>query len=367
MTWQSDQPYNELPHLPPATELESVVLLKACIPARAALAELKLAGELLPNQGLLVNMLPLLEAKDSSEIENIVTTSDKLFQFAQSDNRADSATKEALRYRTALYEGYKALDDRPLNVGTAFTVCSTIKGIEMQIRKVPGTTIANAATGETIYTPPAGETLLRDLLGNWQAFVHAEDGIDPLIKMAVAHYQFEAIHPFTDGNGRTGRVLNMLFLIEQGLLSLPILYLSRFIVQNKNEYYRLLNAVTSHGEWQPWVLFMLGAVTATAQWTTRKIVAVRDLIEHTTAYVHQQLPKIYSHELVQVIFEQPYNRIQNLIDADVAKRQTASVYLKQLTSIGVLNEIKRGREKLYLHPKLLQLMTTDQDEFTEYT
>lgn len=237
----------------------------------------------------------------------------------------------------------------------------------MQVRKVPGTTIVNAATGETIYTPPEGEALLRDLLGNWEAYVHAEDGIDPLIKMAVAHYQFEAIHPFTDGNGRTGRVLNMLFLIEQGLLSLPILYLSRYIVQNKNEYYRLLNAVTSHGEWQPWIQFMLGAVMATAQWTTRKIVAVRGLIEHTTAYVHQQLPKIYSHELVQVIFEQPYNRIQNLIDANIAKRQTASVYLKQMASIGVLDEIKRGREKLYLHPKLLQLMTTDQDEFTEYT
>lgn len=196
MSWLPDQPYNGLPHLPPATELESVVLLKACIPARVALAELKQAGELLTNQGLLVNMLPLLEAKDSSEIENIVTTADKLFQFAQGDNRADPATKEALRYRTALYEGYKALGDRPFNAGTAVTVCTKIKGIEMQIRKVPGTTIANAATGETIYTPPEGEALLRDLLGNWEAFVHAEDGIDPLIKMAVAHYQFEAIHPF---------------------------------------------------------------------------------------------------------------------------------------------------------------------------
>jgi Fic family protein len=184
--------------------------------------------------------------------------------------------------------------------------------------------------------------------------------------MAVAHYQFESIHPFTDGNGRTGRVLNMLFLIEQDLLSLPILYLSRYIVQNKNEYYRLLNAVTSHGEWQAWILFMLAAVTETAQWTTRKIVAVRGLIEHTTTFIQQQLPKIYSHELVQVIFEQPYSRIQHLIDAKVAKRQTASVYLKQLVTIGVLTEIQRGREKLYLHPKLMQLMTTDQDRFDEY-
>lgn len=366
MTWQPDQPYNALQHLPPTIDLESVALLKACIPARAALAELKQAGELLPNQGLLINTLPLLEAKDSSEIENIVTTSDKLFEFAQSKNRPDPATKEALRYRTALYEGYKALADRPLNTGTAIAVCTTIKGIEMQIRKVPGTSIANLTTAEIIYTPPESESLLRDLLGNWEVFIHAEDGIDPLIKMAVAHYQFEAIHPFTDGNGRTGRVLNMLFLIEQGLLSLPILYLSRYIVQNKKEYYRLLNEVTSRGDWQPWILFMLGAVMETAQWTTRKIIAVRGLIEHTTDYVQQQLPKIYSHELVQVIFEQPYSRIQNLIDASVAKRQTASVYLKQLAGIGVLHEVQRGREKLYLHPKLLQMMTTDQDHFSNY-
>ena len=366
MTWTADQPYNELPLLPPAAELESAVLLKACIPARVALAELKQAAELLPNQRILVNTLPLLEAKDSSEIENIVTTSDRLFQFAHGDSRADPATKEALRYRTALYEGYKALQDRPLNAGTAVTVCTTIKGIEMQIREVPGTAIINSRTRETIYTPPAGENLLRDLLSNWEAFVHAQDGIDPLIRMAVAHYQFESIHPFTDGNGRTGRVLNMLFLIEQDLLSLPILYLSRYIVQNKNEYYRLLNAVTSHGEWQAWILFMLAAVTETAQWTTRKIVAVRGLIEHTTTFIQQQLPKIYSHELVKVIFEQPYSRIQHLIDAKVAKRQTASVYLKQLVTIGVLTEIQRGREKLYLHPKLMQLMTTDQDRFDEY-
>lgn len=367
MNWQADQPYNELPHLPPNVELESVALLKACIPARAALAELKQTSELLPNQGLLLNTLPILEAKDSSEIENIVTTTDKLFQFVQIDHQADPVTKEALRYRTALYNGYKVLQDRPLNATTAITVCSTITGIEMQIRRVPGTTIANADTGEIIYTPPEGEALLRNLLSNWEVFVHAEDTIDPLIKMAVVHYQFEAIHPFTDGNGRTGRILNMLFLIEQGLLSLPILYLSRYILQRKNDYYRLLNAVTSDEEWQPWILFILGAIAETAHWTTRKINTVRGLIEHTTDYVRQKLPKIYSHELMQVIFEQPYSRIQNLIDASVAKRQTASVYLKQLVAIGVLSEFQRGREKIFLHPKLMQLMTTDQDQYTRYT
>ena len=257
MNWAPDKPYNELPHLPPETDLESTRILKACIPARAALAELKLAGELLPNQGLLINLIPLQEAKDSSEIENIVTTSDKLFIYVQNEQQADPATKEALRYRTALFNGFQSLKDRPLCVTTAVEVCSTIKGTDMDIRRVPGTALTDQTAEEVIYTPPVGEPVLRDLLSNWTDFLHQEDGIDPLVKMAVSHYQFEAIHPFTDGNGRTGRVLNILYLIEQELLTLPTLYLSRYIVLHKPDYYRLLHRVTSEQAWEDWILYLL--------------------------------------------------------------------------------------------------------------
>jgi Fic family protein len=371
MTWQADIPFNQLPPLPPAAEVvDSVAVLKACIPARAALAELKQVGALLPNQGLLINLLPLLEAKDSSEIENIITTSDKLFQHAQEDSQADPATKEALRYRTALYEGFTRLKQRPLCTNTAIEVCSTLKGTQMDVRKVPGTVIANFfvnnSRSEIIYTPPVGEKQIRDLLSNWEQFLHADDGLDPLIKMTISHYQFEAIHPFHDGNGRTGRILNILYLIEQDLLTLPILYLSRYIVQHKADYYALLNGVTKNGDWQAWIIFMLSGVTEMANWTTAKIAAVKDLIEHTSEFIRLNLPKMYSFELVQVIFEQPYCRIANLVEKDIAKRQTASVYLKQLVDIGVLQEQQVGKEKLFVHPKLMQLMTLDNNQFELY-
>lgn len=365
MTWHPEQPFNHMPLLPPSThdgdnnaiELETSTVLKACIKARAAIAELKQAGELLPNQALLINMLPILEAKDSSEIENIVTTSDKLFQYADTEAAADPTTKEALRYRTALYRGYQQLSERPLCTNTAIEICSHIKDSNMDIRKVPGTVIANQANGETIYTPPVGERVIRDLLSNWEQFIHGDDDLDPLIKMAVSHYQFEAIHPFTDGNGRTGRILNILYLIEQQLLSLPILYLSRYILQHKADYYRLLTGVTQHQHWQEWILFMLDAVATTAQWTCKKITHVRTLVETTTNHIREKLPKIYSHELVQVIFEQPYCRIQHLVDRNIAKRQTASVYLKQLCDIGILEEKTSGKEKLFVHSKLIELFT----------
>lgn len=367
MSWFADQPYNQLPLLPPLSELiETIPVLKACIRARAALAELKQAGELLPNQNLLINLLPLLEAKDSSEIENIVTTTDKLFQYAQEESGADHATKEALRYRTALYQGFRQLAHKPLCSATAIEVCRTLKNTEMTIRKVPGTVIGNQDTGEVIYTPPVGEVVIRDLLSNWEQFLHEEDDIDPLIKMAISHYQFEAIHPFHDGNGRSGRILNVLYLIEQGLLTLPILYLSRYIVQNKQDYYQLLNQVTQQQQWERWLLFMLEGVEQTSIWTCNKINAVRELMSMTTEHVKSQLPKIYSHELVQLIFEQPYCRISSVVERDIAKRQTASIYLKQLVDIGVLQEVSAGKEKLFVHPKLMQLMTKDSSEISPY-
>jgi len=314
----------------------------------------------------LINLLLLLEAQGSSEIENIVTTTDRLFQYAQEDSQADPMTKEALRYRTALRQGFEELVRKPLCTNTALEICSTIKSVQMDIRKVPGTTLSNQATREVIYTPPAGENIIRTLLSNWEAFLHADDTIDPLIKMAIAHYQFEAIHPFTDGNGRTGRILNILYLIEQELISLPILYLSRYIVQNKHDYYRLLLGVTTDQHWEDWIIFMLKAVQTTATWTTHKIAAVRQLIEQTTEYVQNQLPLIYRYELMQVIFEQPYCRIQDLVERNIAKRQTASTYLKQLSDIGVLYEKRAGKEKLFVHPKLIQLLTQDGNDFIPY-
>ncbi|SDW07658.1 protein adenylyltransferase Fic [Nitrosomonas oligotropha] len=365
--WRSDQPYNDLPLLPPATELETRTVLKQCIAARAALAELKQAAELIPNQGVLINTLPLLEAQASSEIENIVTTTDRLFQFQNANEYADPATREALRYSSALLEGFQTLQQHPLNTRTAEQVCTRIKGTDMQMRRVPGTALANQATGEVIYTPPAGEELLRIQLANWERYLHEARDVDPLIRMAAGHYQFEAIHPFTDGNGRTGRVLNSLFLIQEDLLTLPILYLSRYIIKNKAEYYRLLLDVTRNQAWEPWIVYLLQGIEDTARWTTAKIAAIRSLSGLTIEHVKQSAPKIYSRELVDLIFDLPYCRIQNLVEKNIAGRQAASRYLKQLVEIGVLEERTVGREKLFIHPKLMQLLTRDSNIIFPYS
>lgn len=364
--WRPDRPFNALAKLPPTADLESRAILRQCIKARAALAELKQSSELIPNSGVLINTLPVLEAQASSQIENIVTTADRLFQAAQAESGADPSTREALRYRHALLEGFGSLEKRPLTVRTAEAVCTRIRGVETRVRRVPGVALLSGATGGIVYTPPETETRLRDLLANWETFLHSTDEIDPLIRMAAAHYQFEAIHPFTDGNGRTGRVLNSLYLVEQGLLPLPILYLSRYIIAHKADYYRLLLAVTSEQEWEAWILFMLKGVEETAAWTTNKIAAVRRLGAETTNHVREWLPKIYSRDLIEVIFEQPYCRISNLVAAGIAERQAASRYLKALVSIGVLKEITSGREKLFVHPKLLQLLTRETNTFKPY-
>lgn len=363
--WRPELPFNNLPLLPPPVDLESKAILKQCILARAALAELKQAAERIPNQGMLINTMPLLEAQASSEIENIVTTSDRLFQYRSDVDAADPATKEALRYSQSLFDGYHSLTNRPLTTRTAEQVCSIIKGTKMTIRRVPGTTLARDS-GEIVYTPPVGEDLLRSLLANWERFLHEARDLDPLIRMAVGHYQFEAIHPFTDGNGRTGRVVNSLFLIQENLLTLPILYLSRYIIQHRADYYRLLLKVTREDAWEEWVLYILRGVEETALWTTAKIGAIRALTAHTVEYTRLKLPKIFSLELTNLIFERPYCRIQNVVEAKLAGRQAASRYLKQLVDIGVLQEETSGREKLFLHPKFLTLLTRESNDFTEY-
>ncbi len=361
-------PYNDLPDLPPPAELvETTEILKRCIRARVALAELKQAAELIPNSAVLVNALPLLEARASSEIENIVTTTDKLFEFADiAEDRADAATKEALRYRTALYEGTKMVQRGMLTTDMAIQICSTIKGMELDIRAESGTTLKSRMTGEVIYTPPVGQKLIINKLDNLARFMHEADDIDPLVRMAIQHYQFEAIHPFVDGNGRTGRILNILFLVQLGLLDSPILYLSRYIIQNKAAYYRLLKLVTHEQDWAAWILFILDGVEETCTWTTDKIKSIRELMEHTGQFVQNRLPKTYTWELVELLFKQPYCRIGNLVDAGVAKRQTASVYLKQLCDIGVLKEVKSGRETLFVHPKYIELLTGEENVWVYY-
>jgi len=360
-------PHNELPSLPPKCELETKAVLKKCILARTVLEELRQTARRLPGQSVaLTNTLPLLEAQASSEIENIVTTTDKLFRHANTSVGADPATKEALRYREALYQGYLDIKKRPLSTNTAETICSKIKNTEMNVRKVAGTALASSVNGSIIYTPPVGENLLRDKLGNWETYLHDDNGIEPLVKMAVAHYQFEAIHPFTDGNGRTGRIINILYLIDQNLLDIPVLYLSRYIIQNKDEYYSLLQEVTTHGHWEPWLLYMLEAVAKTAAWTCEKIKGILRLMKETRIYMQNELPKIYSRELADIIFEQPYCRITDLIEAKIAQRQTASAHLKKLAGADILIETKIGREKLFLNPRYMMLLTSDLNEYPTF-
>lgn len=361
------KPYNDLPPLPPKADIETKTIMRKCVAASRALAELKSASELIPNADVLINTIPLREARDSSAIENIVTTNDTLFRYAGlNELGADPATKEALRYRRALWEGYQELLKRPLSTNVALRICQTIKNTNLNIRKTTGTTLANDKTGKIIYTPPVGETLLKDKLKNWEIFLHEYEEIDPLIKMAIAHYQFEAIHPFPDGNGRTGRVLNILYLIDKRLLDIPVLYLSRYIIENKDDYYSLLSKVTKDGAWEKWIIYMLDAVEQTAQWTTSKIRAIKELMDHTLEYVSDASPKIYRYELIELIFVQPYCRINYLTEAGIAKRQTASNYLRELCKIGVVEEFKSGRDKLFIHTKYLDLLIDDHHKFKSY-
>lgn len=366
--WKPNIPYNDLPPLPPKQDIESKTILKRCIAARASLARLKQAAELILNQAMLINTLPVMEARASSEIENIVTTTDKLFQSLQMDTeRQDPATKEALQYRTALFAGYESLTSRPLCTQTAIMVCNAIKHpYEMAIRKTGGTALKGGNSGNVVYTPPEGEETIRGKLANWERFIHESGDLDPLIIMAAAHYQFEAIHPFTDGNGRTGRILNSLLLIEKGLLDLPILYLSRYIIENRADYYRLLLGVTERQDWESWIIYILDGVADTADWTVAKIDAIRRLFEQTRQHIRTHAQGIYTHELVNLLFEQPYTRIANLEAAGIAKRQTASKYLKELSDIGVLQEIAIGRDKLFIHPRLMELLRGEGNSFTSF-
>ena len=359
-----NKPFNDIPLLPPSVKLETESVLKLCIESRVRLEQLRQLAQRVPNQAVLIHMLPILEAEASSAIENIVTSTDKLFQFATlSDSLADPSTKEALRYRTALRRGFDLLSTYPVSTRVAVEVCRTLRNVEVNIRKVPGTALVNNDTGKTVYTPPVGEDLIRKLLANWEEFLHTQNAFDPLVRMAVGHYQFEAIHPFSDGYGRTGRILNLLYLCDRGLLEQPVLYLSRYILQNRSDYYRLLRSVTNSANWVEWIEYMLEGVRAQAVDTVEKIEAILNLQSATAEFVRRRLPRIYSHELVGLLFVRPYCRIKNLVEADLCQRQTASFYLRSLSENGVLKEFVFGREKLFVNLRYLQVLSSYENKF----
>lgn len=357
--FRRDAPYNALPPLPPKAKIETLRTLKKAIGANRALAELRGVGNQIPNQAVLIRSILLQEAKLSSEIENVVTTNDRLYRALSDEvHETDSHTKEVLRYEHALWKGYQHLKSGGLlNTRHFIELVQTIKQIEYGVRNLPGTRIVNPRTSEAVYTPPEGERVIRDLLDNLSDYIYAQDDIDPLIKLAALHYQFEAIHPFSDGNGRTGRILNILYLVEKGLLDIPVLYLSRYIIENKSAYYTGLRRVTEEGAWEDWIVYMLEAVEATAVSARERIVSIREALLESAEIARTGMSRGYSKELIELIYQRPYTRIAFLESEGVAKRQAASVYLKNLAELGVLQSVKHGREILYLNPRLLEILS----------
>lgn len=361
MVWDPAAPYLELPELPPQGELETRTVMKLTIEARAALASLEQAMKSLPNPTVLINTIPLLEAQASSEIENIVTTTDELFRFADDESAAkDPATREALRYRSALFRGFERAKARPITANAATEICSIIKQRDMRFRDLPGTFIGNPVTHDPVYTPPVGRDVIAAKLSNWERFVHESRQLDPLVVMAAAHYQFEAIHPFDDGNGRTGRVLNVLLLVGAGLLSQPILYLSRYIIENKGAYYDLLLDVTARGSWEPWILYMLEAVRSTALYTLAKIEAIAELQRRFHTDI-RAVRGTADARFLEVLFEQPYTRIAAVMTRCGVSRPTAAGWLNELDGAGLLRKIAVGRERIFVNTAFMDALTRDEN------
>ncbi len=349
---------NELRFLPPEGEIESKVILKQLNKATRALAELKAYAEIIPNKEILISTIALQEAKASSEIENIITTNDSLYKaMATTESKIDANTKEVLQYREALWYGVKLIEEKELiTTNMIIEIQQILEGNRGGIRKLPGTALKNALTGETVYTPPSGEELIRKLLANLEEYYNIPDDIDSLIKLAVTHYQFEAIHPFYDGNGRTGRILNILYLLKEGLLDSPILYLSSYIIRNKKEYYEFLNKVTKDNDWESWIIYMLKAIEFTSKETLRTAKEIKNLIDATIDFVKEKEPKIYSKELIEFIFKEVYLKANQLVDNGLSSRKTVVKYLKALEEIGVLQSEKVGREVIYINTALFNLL-----------
>lgn len=358
MEYSPDIPYNNLPLLPPKVDIETTAILKKTITASRALSELKGALTNLPNPGLFIDTIQLQEAQASSAIENIITTHDELFKQSIADKKIENpAVKEVLHYKDALWQGLEEMKKRPLLTTNLFIkLVQVIKENNSGIRNVPGTQLKNPTTGKVVYTPPEGEEVIRQKLKNLEDFIHAKDQIDPMVKMTIIHYQFEAIHPFFDGNGRTGRIIVLLYLKLTGLLDLPALFLSRYILENKEVYYKKLGEVTETGVWQGWICFMLQMIETTAKKDRQRIEQIEKLMDQMGAEIHSKLPKVYSKDLIEVLFRLPYTKRQFLEEAGLGNLKTAGNYLKELEKAGFLKSEKLGKEKLYLNHQLLEVL-----------
>jgi len=358
MSFNTVIPYNDLPLLPPQAEIESTIILKKTIAASRALAELRGAITNLPNPVLFIDTIQLQEAQASSAIENIVTTQDELFRSSVAEKKVlNPVIKEVLHYKDALWHGLEEMKKRPILTTNLFIkLVQIIKENSAGIRNVPGTQLKNPVTGKVVYTPPEGESVIREKLKNLEDFIHAEDGIDPLVKMAVIHYQFEAIHPFFDGNGRTGRIILLLYLKWSGLLDLPALFLSKYIMENRNIYYQRLRAVTERKDWQNWILFMLEMIEQTSRKDRDRIAQIEQLMDKMGAELQMHLPKVYSKDLIEVLSRLPYTKRQFLKNAGLGNLKTVGNYLKELEQSGFLKSEQVGKEKLYLNHKLLEIL-----------
>lgn len=349
-----------IPALPPPVDLETVAVLKALAKANRALAELKGRAATIPNQGILIDTLALQEAKASSEIENIVTTQDELFQadfFA--DGSESAAAKEVALYRDALKLGFSHLrkTDGLITNRTLIEMFQLLKRRDDAFRVTPGTALKNDATGETVYVPPQDARVIEAAMVALEKFINEDEAstLDPLIKMALIHHQFESIHPFPDGNGRIGRILNVLYLARTGLLEIPILYLSRHITRTKGDYYRLLQKVRTEGAWEEWVLYMLEAVSETASTTLAIVEGIRTQMASVKRRMRDELPNLYSQDLLNNLFRHPYTRIEFVMKDLGVTRQTASKYLDTLDEKGFVEKRRSGRSNYYINTALVRL------------
>jgi Fic family protein len=356
MSFKRDIPFNDLPLLWPHEKLwKTIPVLEKLNLANKALAELKGHMAAIPNPQIFIQTLFLQEAKESSEIENIFTTNDKLFKAFTTEKTTDRNTKEVLRYGKAITDSFKRLKkENKFSLPFIESIYQIIKNDEDGIRKVQ-VYVGNAF--EIRYTPPSGEDVLHDKLSNWVKKANENSDIDPLINMAFLHYQFEAIHPFKDGNGRTGRILNVLYLCFNNLLDEPILYLSKYINTYKRQYYDALLDVSENDNWENWLLYMLDAIKHTAEFTLKKVKAIENLFEKTRKTIQEKATKVYSYELLEVLFSQVYCKYDFLIQRNIASRNTASDYLNELTKIGILEKEKVGNTFVFKNIALYELFS----------
>ncbi len=356
MKFNPQIPYNELPDLPPKKDIETKVILKKAISASRSLSELKGAITNLPNPLLFVDAVNLQEAQASSAIENIITTQDSLFRASVADKKIDDPVlKEVIHYKDALWYGVEQLKKNSMLTTNLFiSLMRIIKENQSGIRNLPGTQLMNPVTGGIIYTPPEGEKIIRDKLRSLEYFIHSRDDIDPLINLI--HYQFEAIHPFYDGNGRTGRIVVILYLILCDLMDLPALYLSGYILKNKNEYYIRLRDVTEKNEWQNWILYILEMIEVTARKGRERIENIEKLMNSMGDTIQKKLPKIYSKDLLEILFRLPYTKRNFIENAGLGNLKTSGNYLKALEMNGFLKSVMVGKEKLYLNTRLMEVL-----------